>query len=288
MKLETLKQKQRKLELQKQKYLEKHSIQNLKAEYISCRKCGSKLKKSLLSNDLCPLCRTDLKSGAITNRIKEYDKQIKDLLRDIENFKDNEERRKTGYFELCSWKECVNEVDEKIKQYLISVYGDEFRYAHCAEGNEYIFVSTKDYNHAKQYFSAWYDAYLFDKEGCLIQRYRRYIEGSSYSSFFIDKVVWNDNKFKLHMRSHIHAYSKCDDEYAAVWPITIYPTTIGSKEISISRNPFIFVDRHSERDISVCNDIFNNGDGTYITFEDMKGYSALELSESHNLRVKMH
>ena len=61
-----------------------------------------------------------------------------------------------------------------------------------------------------------------------------------------------------------------------------------AKSIYVDKNPFIFEKRYSEREISVCNEKFSNNNGTYIVYNDKKGYSALELSLSSKLRMELN
>lgn len=276
-----------KIRKQKDKYLKEHSVKNLKAEYISCRKCGSKLKISLLKSDYCPLCNTDLKSKSVLEHIKEYDNKIKSLLEEKEDCENDLIRKEKGSFELRYNDKPKRESDKKILAYLVNIYGENFRGAECAEGKDYIFVSTKDYNHSQKYFSAWFDAYVFDKEGTLVRSAPKYVTGTAYSDFFIDKIEWKDNNFRIIVRSSIHSYSKCDDEFLAVWMINLVFSS-NAKSIYVDKNPFIFEKRYSEREISVCNEKFSNDNGTYIIYNDKKGYSALELSLSSKLRMELN
>lgn len=59
-------------------YEREHSIKNLKAEYIGCQKCGSRLKRSLIVGERCPLCRNDLRSETTKKALEGYhNKQMK-------------------------------------------------------------------------------------------------------------------------------------------------------------------------------------------------------------------
>lgn len=53
-----------------------HSIHNLKANLITCVKCGSKLNKSYIKGEKCPLCYADLRSKSVLERIKGFDDKI--------------------------------------------------------------------------------------------------------------------------------------------------------------------------------------------------------------------
>lgn len=53
-----------------------------KSKYVSCEHCGSKLNIECLRSMrtyTCPLCRNDMRSETVLNRIKAYDGKIKEL-----------------------------------------------------------------------------------------------------------------------------------------------------------------------------------------------------------------
>ena len=53
-----------------------------KSQYVSCEHCGSKLNVECLRSMhtyTCPLCRNDMRSETVLNRIKAYDEKIKEL-----------------------------------------------------------------------------------------------------------------------------------------------------------------------------------------------------------------
>ena len=53
-----------------------------KSKYVSCEHCGSKLnieRRRSIFTYTCPLCRNDLRSETVRNRIKAYDENIKEL-----------------------------------------------------------------------------------------------------------------------------------------------------------------------------------------------------------------
>lgn len=62
----------------KDEYIHTHSVKTRKPIYISCPCCGSKLNKDRLSSNICPLCRTDLRSPSVLQKIKAFDEKIKD------------------------------------------------------------------------------------------------------------------------------------------------------------------------------------------------------------------
>ena len=38
--------------------------------YIGCKKCGSKLSRKYLTGNYCPLCKNDLRSATVVERLK--------------------------------------------------------------------------------------------------------------------------------------------------------------------------------------------------------------------------
>jgi hypothetical protein len=64
-------------------YAAQHSIKTLKAEYIGCPCCGSKLKRELLKTEKCVLCGTDLRSKTTLDTLSRYSKNIEDLQKKI-------------------------------------------------------------------------------------------------------------------------------------------------------------------------------------------------------------
>lgn len=77
-KIEDLQKRFSEMALKISAYEREHSIKNLKAEYIGCQKCGSRLKRSLIVGERCPLCRNDLRSETTKKTLEGYhDKQMK-------------------------------------------------------------------------------------------------------------------------------------------------------------------------------------------------------------------
>ena len=60
-------------------YMKLHSVKTLKAEYIGCKSCGSKLAKKYIHGECCPLCRVDLRPQSTLDVIKKYNQRIKEL-----------------------------------------------------------------------------------------------------------------------------------------------------------------------------------------------------------------
>jgi len=76
-----LKSKAEKLAADKKGFIEKHSLKSRKSEYVGCKNCGSKLSIKHLKGNRCPLCGTDLRADYIVEKIKKYDKDSDDALK---------------------------------------------------------------------------------------------------------------------------------------------------------------------------------------------------------------
>lgn len=79
-------------------YSQAHSVSSFKAEFVGCPNCGSKLKKTLLKGESCPLCRTDLRSKTTLETIQRYENNIRELMKQIkaEERKQNEKAVKNS------------------------------------------------------------------------------------------------------------------------------------------------------------------------------------------------
>lgn len=60
----------------KQAYAKEHSVKQWQAALVSCRKCGSKLNREQLIDDVCPVCHMDLRGPTTLERLNVFDKQI--------------------------------------------------------------------------------------------------------------------------------------------------------------------------------------------------------------------
>lgn len=65
-------------------YEKAHSVSTFKAEFIGCPKCGSRLKRTLLKREYCPLCGTELRSQTTMDTLRRYEKNIRNLEKKIE------------------------------------------------------------------------------------------------------------------------------------------------------------------------------------------------------------
>lgn len=54
-------------------YAAAHAVTTFKAEYIGCPECGSKLKRTLLKGNACPLCRAEMRSKTTMETLQRYD-----------------------------------------------------------------------------------------------------------------------------------------------------------------------------------------------------------------------
>ena len=64
-------------------YAKAHSIASFKIEFIGCPHCGSKLKRTLLRGNSCPLCGTELRSKTTMETLKRYKENIENLEKQI-------------------------------------------------------------------------------------------------------------------------------------------------------------------------------------------------------------
>lgn len=68
-------------------YRDSHSVHGFKAEFIGCPECGSKLSKTHLRGETCPLCRRDLRSQTTLDRLARYQEKISALRKQVEEQK---------------------------------------------------------------------------------------------------------------------------------------------------------------------------------------------------------
>ncbi len=70
-------------------YAAAHAVSTFKAEYIGCPECGSKLKRTLLRDNSCPLCHAEMRSKTTMETLQRYDANCEELSKKIK-----EEERK--------------------------------------------------------------------------------------------------------------------------------------------------------------------------------------------------
>ena len=87
----SLKERKQKEIVKRNDYEKAHSIASFKVEYVGCSKCGSKLKRTLIRENSCPLCKAELRSKTTLETIKRYENNIDRLEQQIK-----EEQKKTN------------------------------------------------------------------------------------------------------------------------------------------------------------------------------------------------
>lgn len=81
-KIQDLQRRIKETEEKKAAYYEAHKVSNLKAAYIGCQKCGSKINKEYMKNyNRCPVCGQDLRSETTKKTLASYDEKLKTLRR---------------------------------------------------------------------------------------------------------------------------------------------------------------------------------------------------------------
>ena len=63
----------------KDKFIEEHMPNRVKAEFIGCKNCNSKIAKKYLKYTHCPVCRADLRPKSTIELIEGYDEKIAEL-----------------------------------------------------------------------------------------------------------------------------------------------------------------------------------------------------------------
>ena len=66
-------------------YATKHSVSTFKAEFVGCSECGSRLKKTLLRSEKCPLCGTDLRGNTTLENLKRYNERLEEIRKKIQD-----------------------------------------------------------------------------------------------------------------------------------------------------------------------------------------------------------
>ena len=64
-------------------YAAAHAVSTFKAEYIGCPECGSKLKRTLLKGNSCPLCHAEMRSKTTMETLQRYDANCDELTKKI-------------------------------------------------------------------------------------------------------------------------------------------------------------------------------------------------------------
>lgn len=79
----SLRERLKKEQEKKIEYAKSHSVSTFKAEYVGCPECGSKLKRTLLRGESCPLCRAELRGKTTIDTLARYEANIRDLQKQI-------------------------------------------------------------------------------------------------------------------------------------------------------------------------------------------------------------
>lgn len=66
-------------------YEAQHSVKMLKAAYVGCSSCGSRLNKEKLRGEKCPLCGTDLRSQSTLDRLKALRSKHLEIMSQLED-----------------------------------------------------------------------------------------------------------------------------------------------------------------------------------------------------------
>lgn len=74
--METLKERMNKAIADKRAFAEEHSVQSRKADFVGCKKCGSKVAVSYLRTNRCPVCGNDLRPDYVIKRLEKYDADL--------------------------------------------------------------------------------------------------------------------------------------------------------------------------------------------------------------------
>lgn len=69
------------------KYIQEHSIHKMKSNFVTCKKCGSKIAThyNSFTSEYCPVCREDLRAEYISERIEKYDIDFGHLEQELMN-----------------------------------------------------------------------------------------------------------------------------------------------------------------------------------------------------------
>lgn len=66
-----------------------NNVKDQKADFIGCHKCGSKINKTYIQANRCPVCDFDLRSDTFKKRLTGYQQKIDKLVQEL-----NEEKKK--------------------------------------------------------------------------------------------------------------------------------------------------------------------------------------------------
>ena len=59
------------------------AAQSFKADYVGCKHCGSKINRTYIKSNFCPICRTDMRSDTVQKKLSSMKAKIDKLNEDI-------------------------------------------------------------------------------------------------------------------------------------------------------------------------------------------------------------
>lgn len=86
--LEDLEQKYNTVFGELRKLSEMNYVKGLKINYVTCKNCGSKLKKEYVYRDYCPLCGECLLPKAYQNKLKSTERKLKQIEEELNKEKE--------------------------------------------------------------------------------------------------------------------------------------------------------------------------------------------------------
>lgn len=83
----------RRMREQRDKFEAEHSIHELSAKLVTCTNCESKIAKSYVEGEMCPVCGNDLRSPYIPAQIATYEEKIAELQREYNDARERQLKR---------------------------------------------------------------------------------------------------------------------------------------------------------------------------------------------------
>lgn len=93
-KIDELQEKAKETQAKLGEYTRKHSVRTFKAEFVGCQSCGSKLARTFLRSELCPVCHTDLRSKTTLDTIEKYQSKIDSFWKQVEDEKKKQKSKR--------------------------------------------------------------------------------------------------------------------------------------------------------------------------------------------------
>lgn len=92
-KIEDLRQRIEKLGKKYREYEEAHHINNLKAKFITCPECKSKISNERWHRNTCPVCRKDMRAAYITEKLSDYSKKQAALRKELDSLYERNQKK---------------------------------------------------------------------------------------------------------------------------------------------------------------------------------------------------